>query len=565
MQIIKSVSSVFIFLFPLCVVAQSGYLLPGTKEQQLINRLEIKAGTNEQLNFSTIRPYNRKYVVHEVELLDSLHDAGDVNAPKLTETDRYNIDRFLMNNSEWSKPRESFSSKKPILKHFYKSPGNLLEVNNPDFFLVVNPLIQYQQTKESGNDQFLFYNSRGLTARGMIDKKIGFNIYITDNQERSPRYVQEWITRNNAVPGAGFFKPFMSTGGVDYLDVRGTVSFRISRHVDAQFGYDRNFIGAGYRSLFLSDFSNNAVFLKLNTRVWKFHYQNLFMELQPQFATTLSNDNKVLPRKYFRSNYLSINPTKWLNLGLFDAVTFGRRNRFDFLYLTPVMFLRPAEQQAGSPDNAMLGFDAKANIRKTLQVYGQFIFDEFKLSELTTNRGWWANKYGYQVGMKYIDAFGINNLDLQVESNRVRPFTYSHFDSAADYTHYNQPFAHPLGANFQEYLAIARYQPFKKLYLQAKLIHFRQGLDSGSQNYGANPRRVYINRPQGDYGYVVGGGNKVTSNNLQLLASYEVRENLFLDAVLQRRTYNTAIGRDQKANIISLGVRWNMARRDFDF
>ncbi len=565
MQIIKSVSSAFIFLFPLSAIAQSGYLLPGTKEHQLINRLEIKAGTNEQLNFSTIRPYNRKFVVQQVELLDSLSMAGDANAPKLTETDRYNIDRFLMNNSEWSKPRESYSSKKPILKNFYKTPGNLLEVNNPDFFLVVNPLIQYQQSKESDSPQFLFYNSRGLTARGMIDKKIGFNVYITDNQERDPLYVQQWITRNNAVPGAGFFKPFSSSGGVDYLDVRGTVSFKISRHVDAQFGYDRNFIGAGYRSLFMSDFSNSAVFLKLNTRIWKFNYQNLFMELQPQFTTTLSNDNKVLPRKYFRMNYLSINATKWLNLGLFDAVMFGRRNRFDFLYLTPVMFLRPAEQQAGSPDNAVLGFDAKANIKKTVQVYGQFIFDEFKLSELTSNKGWWANKYGYQVGLKYIDALGINNLDLQLEGNRVRPFTYSHFDSAADYTHYNQPFAHPLGANFQEYLAIARYQPFKKLYLQAKLIHYRQGLDSGSRNYGANPRRTYVNRAHGDYGYRVGGGNKVTSNNLQLLASYEVRENLFLDAVLQKRTYDARVGRDEKATIVSLGVRWNMARRDFDF
>ncbi len=68
-----------------------------------------------------------------------------------------------------------------------------------------------------------------------------------------------------------------------------------------------------------------------------------------------------------------------------------------------------------------------------------------------------------RVGAKYIDAFGIKNLDLQLEHNRVRPFTYSHFDSVANYTHYNQPMAHPLMANFKEVVAIARYQPLAEM------------------------------------------------------------------------------------------------------
>ena len=54
----------------------------------------------------------------------------------------------------------------------------------------------------------------------------------------------------------------------------------------------------------------------------------------------------------------------------------------------------------------------------------------------------------YKAGFKYIDAFKIKNLDLQGELNYVRPFTYSHFDSVANYSHYNQPLAHPLGREF---------------------------------------------------------------------------------------------------------------------
>ena len=66
------------------------------------------------------------------------------------------------------------------------------------------------------------------------------------------------------------------------------------------------------------------------------------------------------PRKYFRSNYLSINATKWLNVGVFDAVTFGRKDHFDFQYLIPVLFLRPAESDIGSGDNAVVGVKCKS-------------------------------------------------------------------------------------------------------------------------------------------------------------------------------------------------------------
>ena len=48
-----------------------------------------------------------------------------------------------------------------------------------------------------------------------------------------------------------------------------------------------------------------------------------------------------------------------------------------------------------------------------------------------------------QFGGKYIDAIGVKNLDLQAEINIIRPFTYSHNDTIANYTHYNQPLAHP--------------------------------------------------------------------------------------------------------------------------
>ncbi len=377
--------------------------------------------------------------------------------------------------------------------------------------------------------------------------------------------MQGFINARKAVPGAGFYKPFKATGGVDYFDARGSVNFNVGRYIDVSFGYDKNFIGNGFRSMFLSDFGNNNLFLKLNTRIWKLNYQNLFMELQNADDRT---GDRLIGKKYAAMHHLDMAVTRWMNIGLFEGVIFGRKDRFDFGYLNPVIFYRSIEQQNGSFDNSVAGLDAKANLGKGIQVYGQLLLDEFLLSEIKKNRGFWGNKYAIQIGAKYIDAFGIPNLDLQVEHNRARPFTYSHRDSVANYTHYNQPLAHPLMANFKEWIGIARYQPAPKWLVVGKLIAYTQGRDSSSQSFGSN---IFLpNIPpyrSGDFGYNIGSGRKINVFYASLLVSYEVRENLFIEL--------SAVGRSEKTktppitsastSVLTVGVRWNINRRDFEF
>ncbi len=569
MQIIKSTRIFLFLLLPVVLFGQSSYIPNGLKDYDLINRLEIKTG-NTNLMFSTVKPLNRRLYTRDLEYIDSMASVAGGNAYNLTALDKYNLQRFLMSNSEWSTFKPAYLSKKPVWKHFYKTPANFYEVNEKDFSLVVNPVIQYKQMFESGNNQKLFYNSRGLAIRGVIGKKVGFDVYVTDNQERDPLYVQDYITANQAVPGARFYKAFKDPGGVDYFDARGSISFNASKYIDIQLGYDRNFIGDGYRSLFMSDFSANSLFLKFNTRIWKFNYENLYMELVPDGLK--ASGNALLPRKYLRMNYLSLNATKWLNIGIFDAVISGRKDHFDFQYLIPVLFLRPAESDIGSRDNALVGLNVKANIKKKVQVYGQLLLDEFLLREMFKSTGYWANKFGYQLGVKYPDAFGIANLDLQAETNLVRPFTYTHNDSAgitsfvvSNYTHSNMPMAHPLGAGFREYIFIAKYQPLKKLYFTAKAIAYKQGLDTANKNFGTNITENYRTRSLGNYGYYIGTGDAVKSMNLSLFTSYELLENLFIDADVQYRTFNRASLGNSNTTIVSVGVRWNMARRVFDF
>jgi hypothetical protein len=563
MQFKKTLVRLVLFLFPFAGISQSTYLPQGDKQNILLERLEIKAGGDSVLNFSKTKYFNRgKYAINGVRSYLQKTDES-----YLSKVDAYNLRSLYMNNAEWLSPeeRELHTSKKPILKNFYTTPANLYEVHVKDFDLIVNPVIQYVVSKESDNDQSLFLNTRGLTVRGKIGNKIGFSAYLTDNQERDPGYVQEWVRDRSAVPGNGYYKTFKAAGGLDYFDARGYFTFNVTRYIDVVFGYDKNFIGNGYRSLFLSDFGNGNLFLKLNTRIWKFNYQNLFMELQNAYVR---GGDKLIGKKYAVMHHLDVNITKWLNIGLFEGVVFGRENKFDLSYLNPVIFYRSIEQQNGSQDNAVAGLDFKANVAKRFQLYGQLLLDEFKLSELKANRGWWANKFGIQLGAKYIDAFNIKNLDLQIEHNRVRPFTYSHRDSVANYTHYNQPLAHPLMANFKELIGTARYQPAPKWMVQAKAIYYQQGRDADSVSYGSNiflphvaPYRV------SEYGFNIGSGWKTNVMYASLLVSYELRENLFLElfGVARKQETKTPPILSQNSTIVSFGIRWNMHRREFDF
>jgi hypothetical protein len=193
------------------------------------------------------------------------------------------------------------------------------------------------------------------------------------------------------------------------------------------------------------------------------------------------------------------------------------------------------------------------------------MLDEFILNEARNNPTSWVNKFAMQAGAKYIDAFGINNLDIQVETNRVRPFTYSHKDTIGNYTHYNQPLAHPLGANFQEFIGIINYQPAPKWQLYARAVYYKQGLDSSGINFGGNIFRNYQTRTSNN-GFEVGNGRQANVLNAFAQVSYELRENLLFEiSVLYRNAELAGVAKKQNTKMISAGMRLNMFRRNYDF
>lgn len=546
--------------------AQSGFMKRNADDAFLIDRLDVLSGRLSDSLYTTLQGMPRKDVVQFVEKYLSAHEYS------LTENEKYDLKLILSKNGEWTISGEgAINAKKPIRGQLYEKKPDMLNIHKDEFDLIINPIIYYQQTAEKGNlKEILFVNTKGIEVRGNIGKRIGFYSTFTDNQERGPLNHQNYVAHYSAVPGGPtYYKDFkIGKPGIaqDYLNATGYVDLNVYKNkITAAYGQDHFQIGDGYRSLFLSDFGSNYTFFKLNTRFWKFNYQNLYMELTPQFKR---GGDKLLSKKYATMHHLSINVTKKLNVGVFESITFGRQNFYDFSYMNPVIFLRSMEQKNGSPDNAMLGLNFKASTPFHSVVYGQVILDEFKLAEIKARNGWWGNKYGIQLGCKIADPFRIKNLLVQGEINMVRPFTYTFRDSVANYTHYNQVLAHPYEANFIEANFIVSYKPFKKTYITFKTFYNRHGRDSvnAPKTYGGNIFTSYSNL-KSKYGnsLLQGYVSKVMYGNLNL--SYELRNSLFLDLGLTYRSESSTSKSNPTFNSTQVytGLRLNALRRQYDY
>ncbi|WP_205503437.1 hypothetical protein [Rufibacter psychrotolerans] len=537
------------------------------------------------LNQDVYRVIDRYHIKHNPEdLHTSFRPFGRARVARLAEearqeamngspTDAYNVNYLLNDNWNYTRyARENESQRS--LGPFFRNKTDLYHHESPEFTLRVNPVLGLQAGKDTETDGLRYLNTRGLQVEGSLDGKLGFYTFLADNQAKLPGYVNERVSRDNIVPHEAYWKTF-GTGGYDFFSARGYINYAATKHISVMLGHDRNFIGTGYRSMILSDYAAPYFFLKLQTQVWKLQYTNLYAELTQDFERV----DQLYDKKYMTLHHLSVNILPNLNVGVFESVIFGRdHGRFELQYLNPVIFYRSIEQGLGSEDNALLGADFKWNIRNRVQLYGQVVLDEFLISELRAGNGWWGNKFALQGGAKYIDAFGVSNLDLQGELNLARPFTYQHEDASKNYQHYLQPLAHPMGANLAEAVAIVRYQPLPKLTLTAKAIATRYGQDPEptvnpndpeggfiQYNYGGNVLKPYTTRP-GNYGFQIGDG--ITTNQLygEATASFQLRYNMFLDLTQVLRRADAEDNRlDRNTAFTAVSFRWNIPQRTHAF
>jgi len=208
-----------------------------------------------------------------------------------------------------------------------------------------------------------------------------------------------------------------------------------------------------------------------------------------------------------------------------------------------------------------------------VNAYAQLLIDEFSSSDIFGGEGSYKNKIAYQVGAKYYDAFGLKNLYLQAEYNQVRPYTYSHNSIILNYGHNNQSLAHTMGANFREFIGIARYQ-HGRIFGDAKVIVAKRGFEFntaddmafyGGSIYGTEDNRISDN------------GNDLAQGNTTDFFHAELQAGYLINPATNLKIYGSVIFRDFKPMVntssvfenqttwVNFGIRTDLFNWYYDF
>ncbi|MEZ5037437.1 MAG: hypothetical protein R2760_08120 [Chitinophagales bacterium] len=456
-----------------------GITIFAQQENLYLNReksltFEKKLNQMDKASFhSAIKPYIAS------EVYDFVYPDSVIHYTKLQKSDWFSkmvnvvgFENFLeFDENGYVKYRRDIVAN-PYLPTYNDVPSDTGYVNRK-FYVAINPIINIGMGVDFYTSKIISQRTVGFELKADIGKKVSLYTAITNNVVKFPSYITLYSVAATAVPGEGRTRP-TSNNSFDYSSAIAYLSYSPVKQFNMQIGNGKHFIGDGFRSLLLSDNSFNYPYLQFTTNVWRIKYTTIYTELLNNIKRG-TDFTLGYQRKLATFNYLSVDAAKWLQLGVFEGITWRRTTDkgntfFDYNFINPILGVRAFQKKLNPNINKVYGTNIKVTLPKNIILYGQFAAQSWGKKN-TAKR-----KTAFQVGMKYFEVGNVPNLNLQVEFNQVRPFMYQGLDSLLSYSNYNQSITHSMGANFREYLATLNYQ-WKRLYTSYKFNFTQAGYD----------------------------------------------------------------------------------------
>jgi hypothetical protein len=432
------------------------------------------------------------------------------------------------------KAKESISGFPFWIRNYHRH-NSLLQVERPAangepfFNLYIDPLLNLQYMNVSGDttEPSFYINTRGVRAHGDIGHNVSFETSFWENQAFFPKYLADYSRAMLIVPGQGRWKTFKQTG-FDFASANGYVSWAVCSYFNLQMGHGKFFVGDGYRSLLLSDNSMNYPYARFTGWIGKkktVQYTSIYASLMNlrSISPIPVGTERLYQKKAASFHQISALIGDFGEISFFQGLIWNaadstNRQCLRLAYFNPVIFTAPLGQGLSGRNNFLLGMTFRFDFLRAIRLYGQLMADD--IGKKTTVHA----KTGMQLGLKYFDAFTLKHLHLQFEMNRVRPYSYAATDPTQSYTHYNQPLAHPLGANFTEMSFYIHYK-VGDFFLQARYSTAKLGADSaGYQNFGQDVFKTDYAAyyPATGTTYTIGQGQSHSINYLDLRIGYMI-------------------------------------------
>ena len=243
-------------------------------------------------------------------------------------------------------------------------------------------------------------------------------------------------------------------------------------------------------------------------------YSDLIDPLESYRDPISGSFRSVNRSKYLASHVLEYAPVSSLNIALGESVVFS--DRFQGVYLLPLMFFRMAEHQNRDTDNAQLFAGIRYTFPGICSLYGTLFIDDMNSDMIFSEQN--TNIIAWTLGGRFIDV-GLNNLDLTLEYTRLNPWVYTHEYDAASYTSHGYLLGHWLGQNADILSASIQYRWWRPLWLTLYAQTLRKGV--------LGPPDVHYGRPW-DQRFLEGGLFRQTQAGMRV--RWEIYRYLVLNA-----------------------------------
>lgn len=191
---------------------------------------------------------------------------------------------------------------------------------------------------------------------------------------------------------------------------------------------------------------------------------------------SLNSEKRV--QKFLVLQRFDFTPASWFDVAISEMLIYSKRG-LDLNYL-PLQYYRSISHNLGDEDNSLLAIDTRIRPLDGLQLYGNWLIDDFSFIYLFRSHG--INKFGFLLG------FNLALLDWSIwaEYVTIYPWVYSHRSLFNEYTNNGRILGHSAGPNADVwYVEVQRWWS-ERLRTSLILAQRRRGLNPPGVNIGGD-------------------------------------------------------------------------------
>lgn len=429
-----------------------------------------------------------------------------------------------------------------ILKKDLYNRFRVLSINNPDFKLMVDPILGYKQVV--GNEMSYREVSNGVNMWGQA-KRFGFQMYYRDNTLTG----KDLNEINNENPGTTIIDLInRDPNKKNHNEIKGHISYSW-KNGNVSLGKDHLLMGYGESGkIILSDRAPSFPYLRFDYNPIKwlhFNYSHAWLnsnivDSARTYGTGtsgVSGDIRIRYRsKFLVTHSVTILPLKGLSITLGESMVYS--DKLDVGFFIPIIYFKAYDNNrsnylinAGSNGQIFLQLSSRNHIKKT-HIYTNMFIDELSVTKVFDKMKS-RNQLGVLMGVSRTDIL-LPYLTLGAEYARVNPFVYRNLIPAQEYVQYNQELGDWMGNNFDRVALMVKYNPVAKLRLDLRLQKIRKG-GAGTlvQQYQAEPQPEFLFDYQKSRTDIIFNAQYEWINNLYFFAGYHYKTNKPVNAVMQ--------------------------------